>query len=406
MVDPVTNNGLADGVEPSADSDVGSLASKGLTIQRLALHNFRNHIATVLEMDARPVCLFGANGAGKTNLLEAVSMLGPGKGLRAASLPSLVRMEEGSSVPGGWAISARMDDAGLDRQISVGLDVSADGRTRRVAKLDDAAVSQTDLAELVRVVWLTPAMDRVFAGPAGDRRKFYDRQVLAHTPSHGSASAMYEKAMRERNALFERGRADPSWLDALEARLAQAGAAIAVNRVSTMMRIQAAIDARPVGHFPKADISIAGRFEEMAFRGDSQQEIEVAIRDVLKAGRARDSVAGRTLSGVHRSDLVVLHRPKQLPASQCSTGEQKALLMGLILANAKALLEGDFAPNPLLLLDEAAAHLDSVRRAALYDELAALGGQAWLTGTDASLFDAFGSRAQRFCVEDGKVSKV
>ncbi|MFC7292436.1 DNA replication/repair protein RecF [Hirschia litorea] len=406
MVDHSIDNVSLDGKTSSRESGGVSIGSKGITIQRLALHNFRNHIATVLEMDARPVCLFGANGAGKTNLLEAVSMLGPGKGLRAASLPSLIRTEAGCAVAGGWAISARMDDCGLDRQISVGLDVSAEGRTRRVAKLDDAAVSQTDLAELIRVVWLTPAMDRVFAGPAGDRRKFYDRQVLAHTPAHGGASAVYEKAMRERNALFERGRADPSWLDALEDRLAQSGAAIAVNRVSAMERIQAAIDARPEGHFPKADISISGKFEEMAFRGDSLQEIEVAIRDTLKAGRGRDSVAGRTLTGVHRSDLVVVHRPKQLPASQCSTGEQKALLMGLILANAKALLEGDFAPNPLLLLDEAAAHLDSVRRAALYDELAALGGQAWLTGTDAGLFDAFGSRAQRFCVENGKVSKV
>lgn len=379
---------------------------QGLTIQRLALHNFRNHAATVLEMDSRPVCLFGSNGAGKTNLLEAVSMLGPGRGLRAASLPSLVRVDGGDVVEGGWAISAKMDDAGLDRQISVGLDVSPDGRTRRIAKLDDAPVSQGNLAELIRVVWLTPAMDRVFAGPAGDRRKFYDRQVLAHIPSHGSISAAYEKAMRERNALFEQGRPDLSWLDALEARLAEAGAKIATNRAVALQRIQAAIDVRPEGHFPKADLSIAGQFEAMALQGDSQEAIEVEIRDSLKVGRGRDSVAGRTLSGVHRSDLQVVHRPKQLPAAQCSTGEQKALLMGMILANAKALLEGDFAPNPLLLLDEAAAHLDSVRRAALYDELAALGGQAWLTGTDATLFDAFGDRAQRFCVENGQVSKV
>ena len=379
---------------------------QGLTIQRLVLQNFRNHASTILEMDSRPVCLFGANGAGKTNLLEAVSMLGPGKGLRAASLPSLVRVESGEAVQGGWAISARMDDDGLDRQISVGLEVSPEGRTRRVAKLDDAPVSQTNLAELIRVVWLTPAMDRVFAGPASDRRKFYDRQVLAHIPSHGSASAAYEKAMRERNALFEQGRPDSSWLDALEVRLAEAGAAIAVNRAKALQRIQSAIDTRPEGEFPKADLSIAGEFEAMALQGDSQEGIELRIRDSLKDGRGRDSAAGRTLIGVHRSDLQVSHRPKQLPAAQCSTGEQKALLMGMILANAKALLEGDFAPNPLLLLDEAAAHLDSARRAALYDELAALGGQAWLTGTDATLFDAFGDRAQRFCVDNGLVTKV
>lgn len=396
-------------MEKSLDIDTdksGETSTKGLTIQRLALSNFRNHEATVLDLDTRPVCLFGANGAGKTNLLEAVSMLGPGKGLRAASLPSLVRSEGAAPVEGGWAISARMDDDGLDRQISVGLEVSAEGRSRRVAKLDDAPVSQGDLSELIRVVWLTPAMDRVFAGPAGDRRKFFDRQVLAHIASHGSSSAGYEKAMRERNALFEQGRPDPSWLDALEARMGESGAAIAINRATALKRIQQAIDARQDGHFPKADLSIQGEFEGMALQGDSQSAIHDAICDSLRQGRGRDSVAGRTLSGVHRSDLVVLHRPKQLPASQCSTGEQKALLMGMILANAKALLEGDFAPNPLLLLDEAAAHLDSDRRAALYDELAVLGGQAWLTGTDATLFDAFGDRAQKFCVADGKVSKV
>ncbi len=376
----------------------------GLTIRRLALLNFRNHAETVLDLDARPVCLFGANGAGKTNLLEAVSLIGPGKGLRAASLPSLART--GVAEASGWAISARLDDNGLERLINVALDISSDGRTRRLAKLDDANVSQTDLAELVRVVWLTPSMDRVFAGPAGDRRKFYDRQVLAHTPSHGAAAAIYEKAMRERNALLEEGRADPSWLDALEARMAQSGAQMAYNRVRALGRLQEEIDARPEGYFPKADLHLDGELESLVIGGADVETLERQYIEILKENRRRDSAAGRTLRGVHKTDLQVSHRPKQLPAAQCSTGEQKALLIGLMLANAKALLKGDFAPNPLLLLDEAAAHLDSDRRAALYDELTALGGQAWLTGTDAALFEAFEDRAQRFKVDDGSVARV
>lgn len=377
-----------------------------MRIERLALQNFRNHVETVIAPEGRHVCLFGANGAGKTNILEAVSMLGPGKGLRGAALPSLVRMQDASPAADNWSVGARIDDGGVDRGIVVGLQFTAEGRTRRVCKLDDAPVSQSDLGDMMRVVWLTPAMDRVFAGPAGDRRKFYDRQVLAHAPQHGRASAVWEKAMRERNALMEQGRADPAWLDGLEERLAEAGALIADNRARVMSRLQAAIDARPDGYFPKADLALDGEFELQAVAGRDRADIQSDMRAALRENRSRDAAAGRMLRGVHRTDIQVVHRAKGLAATHCSTGEQKALLMGLILANAKALLEGDFAPNPLLLLDEAAAHLDSDRRAALYDELSALGGQAWLTGTDASLFDAFGDRAERFAVDNGSASRV
>ncbi|MBB36641.1 MAG: DNA replication/repair protein RecF [Hirschia sp.] len=376
-----------------------------LRITRLALQDFRNHKETVLELDGRHVCLFGANGAGKTNLLEAVSMLGPGKGLRAAALPALVRMN-GDDKASGWALSANVDDDGLNRRIQIGLENTPDGRSKRVAKLDDAPVSQTELAELLRIVWLTPSMDRVFAGPAGDRRKFFDRQVLAHAPPHGRAASNYEKAMRERNALLEQPNAASAWFAGLEARLAENGAVMAYNRARALRRLQAAIDARPDGYFPKADLALDGPFERMAQEGASLAEIQQAMAEGLADGRARDRAAGRTLTGPHRTDLLVMHRPKKLAAAQCSTGEQKALLIGLILANAKALLEGDFAPNPLLLLDEAAAHLDSDRRAALYDELAALGGQAWLTGTDAALFDAFDDRTQRFEIVEGSARSV
>jgi DNA replication and repair protein RecF len=376
-------------------------------LTRLALQNFRNHAQTVLQLDGRHVCLHGANGAGKTNLLEAVSMLGPGKGLRGSGLAELVRKAppepSPDAPPDHWAISADLHDGDIDRKISIALERDDEGRAKRVAKLDGAPAGQGDLAELVRIIWLTPSMDRVFAGAASDRRKFFDRQVLAHSPGHGPAAAAFEKAMRNRNALLEQPRPDPTWLDALVQKMAEAGATMAVFRAQALARMQAAIDERPEGAFPKADLALDGAFERMAAASADLNLIEQSLASALRSGRGRDAAAGRALEGVHRTDLQVVHRPKNMPAAECSTGEQKALLIGLILANAQALFERDFAPNPLLLLDEAAAHLDSDRRAALYDELAALGGQAWLTGTDRLLFDSFGERAQRFVVSEGAV---
>lgn len=375
----------------------------GLHLTRLALQTFRNYDQVALKLDGRHVCLYGSNGSGKTNLLEAVSMLAPGKGLRGADLPELIRKTPDGARASGWALSADLRDGDVDRKLHLALELDEQGRSKRVAKLDGVAATQGELAELVRVIWLTPAMDRVFAGPAGDRRRFFDRQVLAHSPAHGQAAAAYEKAMRDRNALLEEGGRDPTWLNALETRMAESGAAMADYRASALKLMQTAIDARPEGAFPKAELSLDGRFEKMAADGVEASQIAAEFLSLLRSQRPRDAAAGRALEGVHRTDLGVIHRPKGLPASQCSTGEQKALLIGLILANAQSLFERDFAPDPLLLLDEAAAHLDSDRRAALYDELAALGGQAWLTGTDRSLFDAFGDRAQRFEVSDGVV---
>lgn len=372
-------------------------------LTRLALENFRNYASVALKLDGRHVCLYGANGSGKTNLIEAVSMLAPGRGLRGADLVEIVRRDATGALARNWALSADLRDGGVDRKLSLALELDDQDRSKRTAKLDGAATTQTELGELVRVIWLTPSMDRVFAGPAGDRRRFFDRQVLAHFPSHAPAGAAYEKAMRQRNALLEQGRVDPAWLDALEQRMAEAGAVMAMHRAGALTRMQEAIAARPEGAFPKSVLDLDGRFEKRAAEGADVAQIEQEIVSALRLGRARDQVAGRTLEGVHRTDLTVLHAPKQLPAAQCSTGEQKALLIGLILANAQALFGRDFAPSPLLVLDEAAAHLDSDRRAALYDELAALGGQAWLTGTDRSLFDAFGDRAQRFEVSNGIV---
>lgn len=372
-------------------------------LTRLALENFRNYPSLQLRLDGRHVCLHGANGSGKTNLMEAVSMLSPGRGLRGAEFGELVRREPEGFVAPGWALSASIDEGGVDRRLSLALEIDEQGRSKRVSRLDGVNTTQNDLGELMRIIWLTPAMDRVFAGPAGDRRRFLDRQVMAHFPSHSTFGAAYEKAMRQRNALLEQGRADPAWLDALELGMASAGAAMALHRVDAVRTMQEAILRRPDGAFPKALIDLDGVFETSVANGAALTDIEHDIAAQLRENRSRDAAAGRATEGVHRTDLGVIHSAKSMPADQCSTGEQKALLIGLILANAQALFERDFAPSPLLLLDEAAAHLDSDRRAALYDELAALGGQAWLTGTDRSLFDAFGDRAQRFEVSGGTV---
>jgi DNA replication and repair protein RecF len=392
--------------EPRSNVSGDTIHRPRVCLTRFALENFRNYASVALKLDGRHVCLYGSNGSGKTNLIEAVSMLSPGRGLRGADLTDIVRAKPGEPPARHWALSADLRDNDVDRKLHLSLEIDDQGRSKRTAKLDGAPATQAELGELVRVIWLTPSMDRVFAGPAGDRRKFYDRQVLAHFPAHGPAGAAYEKAMRQRNALLEQGRPDPAWLDALEQRMAEAGAVMATHRADALERIQTAIEARAESLFPKAVVELDGRFERRALEGADIAQIEQELASALKLSRTRDQVAGRALEGVHRTDLRVFHAIKGLPADQCSTGEQKALLTGLIFANAQALFERDFAPSPLLLLDEAAAHLDSDRRAALYDELSALGGQAWLTGTDRSLFDAFGERAQRFEVSEGTVREA
>ena len=363
-------------------------------LTRLRLTDYRNYAALDLKLDGRHVCLFGANGSGKTNLLEAVSQLGPGRSLRGAPLPDIAR----AGGPDAWTVSADLMDG---RRIGVALEAGGTARKRTV-RIDGAPASPGDLADLVRIVWLVPAMDRIFAGGASDRRRFFDRQVMAHRPAHGRAAAAYEKAMRDRNALLEQGRVDPAWADAIEARMAEHGAEIMINRAEVLARLQGAVDGRPNGHFPKADLALEGD-ETMvcppdAMPGDLADRLAVALSD----GRWRDKGAGRTLSGPHRADLNVVHRPTGAPAGQASTGQQKALLIGLILASARALCETAEGPKPLVLLDEAAAHLDADRRAALFDELSDLGGQAWLTGTEAFLFEAFGDRAVRVEVSAGQ----
>ncbi len=366
-------------------------------LTRLRLTDFRNYHALDLKIDERPVCLVGDNGAGKTNILEAVSQLGPGRGLRSAAIADMAR----TGVDGGWTVAGDLDG----RRIGVAAEISG-GSAKRVVRIDGAPASPGDLAELVRVVWLVPAMDRIFAGGAGDRRRFLDRIVFAHIPSHGRASSRYEAAMRERNALIDQGRLDPAWMDAVEGRMAEAAATIVANRLRMIEALQTAIDERPEGLFPKGDLSLEGEAERMAGARDDLSALEAAFGDAWRSGRRRDVAMGRTGFGPHRSDLRVVHRPTGAPAAQCSTGQQKALLIGLILASAQAQSEGDKGPPPLLLLDEAAAHLDSDRRVALFDELSTLAGQAWLTGTEAFLFEAFGDRAQRISVKAGAAQPV
>ncbi|MGA1341591.1 MAG: DNA replication/repair protein RecF [Hyphomonas sp.] len=363
-------------------------------LTRLSLTDFRCFAGLVLRLDRRPVCLYGANGAGKTNLLEAVSQLGPGRGLRGAQLSEMTRR----GAAAGWTIAATLDEAQ-----KIGIALEGHGPSKRSVRIDGVPGTPGQLAERVRLIWLTPAMDGVFRGGASDRRRFFDRLVMAHQPSHGTASGRYEKALAERNALLERGHVDPAWADAIEARMAEAGAELAVNRALVLAELQAAIDARPEGHFPKADLSLEGDAEAAAARGEDFRTLFDRLVETYRSGPRRDIAAGRTLSGPHRSDLNVIHRPTGAPAGEASTGQQKALLIGLVLASAEALCVNGGGPAPLLLLDEAAAHLDTDRRKALFDELAVMPGQAWLTGTDAYLFETFGPAAQRVRVEASAV---
>ncbi len=375
-----------------------------LHVARLTLTDFRNHAALDLQLDARPVCLFGSNGAGKTNILEALTMLAPGRGLRSASLTDVARAgdsDEFRAQP--WAVSARISQDGEETVIGAGAERTPEGGVKRLTRRDGQPATAAELAEAARMTWLTPAMDRIWSGSAGDRRRFFDRLTLARASEHGSAAAQYERAMRERQRLLSERVFDDAWLGGLEREMSAHGAAIAAARVETRHRLQDAIDARPEGAFPKAVLALEGSLEEQFEAGAKSADVEEGFARLLRDMRGRDAGAGRALDGPHRADLLARHAPKDMPADQCSTGEQKALLLGLVLAQARALAADPGAGPALILIDEAAAHLDAVRRAALFDELLANPGQAWLTGTDENLFVAFGARAQRFEVDNGAV---
>lgn len=364
----------------------------------LSVSHFRSHLRATLELDGRPVALFGPNGAGKTNLLEAVSLLSPGRGLRRAPSDELARRPEAI----GWKISARVETPDGPREI----ETMAEAGGARAVRIDGKAATQARLGELLRIVWLTPAMDRLWIEGATERRRFLDRATLSFDPGHAERSLAYEKAMRERNRLLKDDVRDRAWHGALEARMAETGAAIARARVEAVARLSAAqADAETA--FPAAEIAAEGeterRFAEACAAGDDPAAAEAAtavwLRTALAEGRGRDFAAGRALIGPHRTDLTAIYSAKATEARLCSTGEQKALLVSLVLANARALARDTGSP-PLLLLDEVAAHLDADRRRALYDEISALSAQAWMTAAGRELFAPLEGRAQLFAVQE------
>ncbi|MEM9725012.1 MAG: DNA replication/repair protein RecF [Pseudomonadota bacterium] len=379
-----------------SESDGDALPRATATfVERLELRRFRSHRAFIENFEPGPIAIYGPNGAGKTNILEAVSILAPGRGLRGARAELLA----GRPDPIGWTVKARLSFGGDPSELTAQLDLrpGASDRGKRRVTLDGAPISQAALANQIRALWLTPAMDRLWIEGASERRRFLDRITLGFDPDHGAQSAEYERAMRERNRLLKESRdagATPpsAWLDALEDRMAQAACAITASRsaaIDALAQAQqaAAQQAGASEVFPKADLAIQ---TPDGLRPEANVDV---LRERFGRGRRTDAAAGRTLCGPHRDDLSAIYAAKGLEAGQCSTGEQKALLISLILAAARA-QTASTGPTPLLLLDEVAAHLDDGRRAALYQELTLLGVQAWLTGTGPELFSSLADTAQ------------
>jgi DNA replication and repair protein RecF len=365
----------------------------------LHLTDFRSYAALELSLDERPVVLFGANGAGKTNILEALSLLAPGRGMRRVPLDAPVRQDCAS---GAWGVHAVLQ-RGEDAPFALGTGLDAQKRTRRV-RIDGQNAKAGDLADLIRLVWLTPAQDRLFAGPRGARLRFFDRLTLSLHPRHGRAASDYERAMRDRQRLLDEGGSDNAWVEACEQQMAETGAKIMRARADTLTHLQTEIDARSASAFPQANLNLEALYDDAP--ASDAQDLAPALAEIFAHSRPRDAAAGRCLSGPHRANLDVIWRAKAMPAKLSSTGEQKALLIGLTLAHARAVAAKADTPAPLVLLDEACAHLDEGRRAALIDEVCAMQGQGWLTGTDQTLFAAFGDRAQFFEVKNGTAIAV
>ncbi len=361
-----------------------------LHLSKLTLSHFRSHKRAEIAADPRPVAIFGPNGAGKTNILEAVSLFSPGRGLRRASAEDMARRPEAL----GWKLTGQLHLSDRIHEI----DIRSESGASRQVRIDSKPAAQTKLANLTRVLWLIPAMDRLWIEGADGRRRFLDRMALSLFPVHAETSLAYEKAMRERNRLLKDQVGDPHWYGALERQMANCGHKIHSARLETLDRILKAQQQAETA-FPVAEL-------DLVQSEDSMPATEDDLREALAESRFRDIAAGRTLVGPHRSDLYGVYAAKGVPARDCSTGEQKALLVSLILANARA-LQNELGASPLLLLDEVAAHLDSQRRAALYDEICALSAQAWMTGTEMALFQAMGARAQYIEVsEQGGISTV
>ncbi|MFY2822532.1 DNA replication/repair protein RecF [Ruegeria sp. MALMAid1280] len=361
----------------------------GLALTELTVSHFRSHMLARLSLDGRPVAIHGPNGAGKTNILEAVSLFSPGRGMRRASAAEMTRRPEAL----GWKLSGLLSAQGQNYEI----ETWSEGGAARQVRIDGKAASQIDLGKLARIVWLIPSMDRLWIEGAEGRRRFLDRIALSFDPAHAEASLTYEKSMRERNRLLKEQVRDAHWYAALEGQMAETGHRIHAARLAALDHLRAAQEQAETA-FPSADLELVQTEGEMP-------ETAEDLREALNESRARDLAAGRTLVGPHRSDLYGVFAAKRVPAKDCSTGEQKALLVSLILSNARA-LAGMVGAPPIVLLDEVAAHLDAGRRAALYDEICALGAQAWMTGTGPELFAELGERAQTLVVTEGDEGSV
>ncbi len=369
-----------------------------LWLARLSLAHFRNYEQGSLDLEPRPVLLTGANGAGKTNLLEAISLLGPGRGLRRAKAPEFQKLDQDRP----WAVSARVEAPGGSRQIGTGRDPAASGGERRLIRIDGRNErAQSALTEILDIVWLTPQMDGLWREAAGERRRFLDRLVFAFDPAHAGRVSGYESSIRQRARLLQEGGADPHWLAALEEGLAERGVAIAAARRALVARLNRAIQGDGQSGFPKCGLSLSGELDHWLAE-EKALAVEERLRAAFFDSRTRDAQQGGASVGPQRSDLAARHLEKDCPAQLCSTGEQKALLVGLVLAHAR-LIAIERGRPPLLLLDEVAAHLDATRRETLYDEILSLGLQAWLTGTEPAVFDPLVDAALAFEVTEGQV---
>lgn len=378
----------------------------GVSLSALTLTNFRNYSSLSLELSPDPVILTGPNGAGKTNLLEAISLLAPGRGMRRARVTEIDRADPHSQnpLPLPWAVTAhvRLPD-GERATVGTGRDpeTTATGLDRRMVRVDGKAASQNTLAEMFSVVWVSPQQSLLFQEGASARRKFFDKLVCSFEPDHASHVTAYEQSMRERNQLLQDRRGDAAWFNALEQKMAEHAVVVAAFRLELMVRLNQII-AQSIRSFPKALLSLSGVVEDLLKQNIPAVAAEERYREVLRASRVEDGYTGRTEYGIHKSEWGVTHTQKQMDASQCSTGEQKALLLSIILAQARSLAVFRSLP-PLLLLDEVVAHLDLKRRAELVEEILELKLQAWLTGTDAETFDLFEKKAQFFLVSDASV---
>ena len=387
----------------------GDAPRRSIWVEQITLSNYRNYATARLALGPQPVVLLGANGAGKTNLLEAVSLLAPGQGLRRAPFPQLGRLNGA----GDWAVAAHVHtphgsvDIGTGRLPNAN-PTTAPGRVGRLVRIDGETQSGSGaLADWVEMVWLTPATDGLFTGPAAERRAFLDRLTLCFDPGYRTRAGHFERAMRQRNRLLQDGVSDPAQFSGLELIMAETGVATAAARAEAATALGASIltrrDRDPNSPFPWSRIALDGWIENQLSERPAV-DVEDAYLAELRSGRERDRAAGRALVGPHRTDILVEHGPKSMPAAVCSTGEQKSLLIGLVLAHAELLAERRDGAAPILLLDEIAAHLDEHRRGALFAEILRLGAQAWMTGTDRHAFSALESHALFVQVEEGRVT--